>query len=299
MMPQTDAFSRFHPLVNFLYFALTITFSLALRHPLCQLLSLLCALGYLLLLEGRAGLASALRLALPLSLFSALANPIFSHIGVTVLCYLPGGNPLTAESILYGLSSGVMLCTVLLWFRSFSRVITSDKFVYLFGRVIPSLSLVLSMALRFVPLFRLRLHQVVESQRGLGRDISRGSLRHRLRSVASVLSILITWSLENAIDTADSMKSRGYGHKGRTAFSPYRFTHRDLTALLWLLCLGTLLTVGAVAGQLSWQYYPYITGAAAQTASLLLYLLYAALCLTPIIIRGKERVQWHYFISNI
>ena len=34
------------------------------------------------------------------------------------------------------------------------------------------------------------------------------------------LSIVVTWSMENAIETADSMKARGYGTKKRTA-SPY------------------------------------------------------------------------------
>ena len=108
---------------------------------------------------------------------------------------------------------------------------TSDKFVYLFGRVIPALSLVLSMTLRFVPKFKAQIQVVSEAQRCVGRDVSNGSVLQRLRNGITILSIMVTWALENAIETADSMKSRGYGLPGRTAFSIYRFDSRDKAAL--------------------------------------------------------------------
>ncbi len=46
---------------------------------------------------------------------------------------------------------------------------------------------------------------------------------------------MVTWSLENAIETADSMRARGYGLPGRTSFSIYRFDSRDSSALAWLV----------------------------------------------------------------
>lgn len=85
-------------------------------------------------------------------LLTAILNPIFNHKGLTVLFYLKR-NPVTLESVAYGAASGVMLGSVLLIFSCFNRIITDDKILYLFGRIIPSLAVVLSMALRFVPLF--------------------------------------------------------------------------------------------------------------------------------------------------
>ncbi len=67
------------------------------------------------------------------------ANPAFNHEGATILAYLPSGNPLTLEFIVYGLSAAVMMASVILWFSCYNAVMTSDKFVYLFGRVIPAL----------------------------------------------------------------------------------------------------------------------------------------------------------------
>lgn len=186
-----DAFSRYHPLVNFLFFALVLAYSMVLMHPVCLAVSLTGALVYAGELGGRRALAGHLKFALPVLLLAAIVNPAFNHAGVTILTYLPSGNPLTLESILYGLAAGAMLCTVVLWFVCFNAVITSDKFVYLFGRVIPALSLVLSMTLRFVPLFRRQLEVVRQAQFCIGRDASCGSVWQRVRRAVTIFP---SWS---------------------------------------------------------------------------------------------------------
>lgn len=75
---------------------------------------------------------------------------------------------------------------------------------------------------------------------------------------------MVTWALENAIETADSMKSRGYGLRGRTAFSIYRMEDRDKYALGWLGFCGMYLLCGSLAGGLKWWYFPMLQGAMAQ-----------------------------------
>ena len=80
------------------------------------------------------------------------------------------------------------------------------------------------------------------------------------KTAITILSIMLTWSLENALETADSMKSRGYGLPGRTAFSIYRFDSRDKLALLWLGFCGAYLLSGYATGGLRWRYFPTIEG---------------------------------------
>ena len=126
---------------------------------------------------------------LPMMVVAALVNPAFNHEGATILTYLPSGNPLTLESILYGAAAAAMLAAVVTWFSCYTAVMTSDKFVYLFGRVIPALSLVLSMTLRFVPKFQAQLQVVSEAQRCIGRDVSNGGVLRRLRNAITILSI--------------------------------------------------------------------------------------------------------------
>ena len=294
-----DRFAQYHPLVNFLYFTLVLVFSMVLRHPLAQGVSLLCACIYAVQAEGQRAVLFCLKWCLPVFLLTALFNPAFSHEGVTILLYLPTGNPLTLESILYGVSAGVLLVTVMVWFMNSSRVITSDKFIYLFGRVIPALSLVLSMTLRFIPKFKSQLAAVVEAQRSIGRDISQGSLLRRMKLAVSVLSIMITWALENAIETADSMKSRGYGLPGRSAYAIYRMSRRDAVLIVWILAASACIIAGAVSGGLSWKYFPLIsrrTGGALTFGTLAMYLL---LCATPLLLSLWEAVRWRASSSGM
>ena len=294
-----DRFAQYHPLVNFLYFTLVLVFSMVLRHPLAQGVSLLCACIYAVQAEGQRAVLFCLKWCLPVFLLTALFNPAFSHEGVTILLYLPTGNPLTLESILYGISAGVLLVTVMVWFMNSSRVITSDKFIYLFGRVIPALSLVLSMTLRFIPKFKSQLAAVVEAQRSIGRDISQGSLLRRMKLAVSVLSIMITWALENAMDTADSMKGRGYGLPGRTAFSIYRLDDRDKSALAFLLLCAFCLVMGTAASAFSFRYYPGIRAGARTPLALSFQLVYAALCAMPILLNALEERKWKSIHSKM
>lgn len=287
-----DAFSRYHPLVNFLFFALVLAYSMVLMHPVCLLISLISAVCYAIQLNGRKAVLFSLKVTLPVLLLVAIVNPAFNHAGITILAYLPTGNPLTLESILYGFAAGAMLCAVLMWFVCYNAVMTSDKFVYLFGRVIPALSLVLSMTLRFVPRFKAQLDTVRQAQFCIGRDASTGSIWQRARKAITIFSIMVTWALENAIETADSMKGRGYGLKGRTAFSIYQAEERDRYALLWLGFCGMYLFCGCLAGGLKWWYLPMLQGTMTQPFTISFYLVYLALCLTPVILNGKEVYAW-------
>ena len=110
---------------------------------------------------------------------------------------------------------------------------------------------------------------------------------------------MVTWSLENAIETADSMRSRGYGLPGRTAFSIYRFDDRDKSALAWLIFCGAYLISGWIAGGTYFRYYPTIKAAAFTPMTVSFMLVYLALVLTPVILDRREDRQWNSLQSNI
>lgn len=291
-MKNTHAFSACHPIVNFLYFAFVLVFTMFFTHPVSLCISLGTAAAYALYLNGKNTMGGTLKYMLPMALMAAVLNPLFNHRGVTVLCRLPSGNPLTLESILYGLVSAAMLAAVILWFSCYHTVMTSDKFLYLFGRLIPSLSLVLSMTLRFVPKFTAQLRRVREAQRYVGRDIGSGSARHRLKNAVTLLGILVTWSLENAMETADSMKCRGYGLAGRTAFSIFRFDRRDRCMLFWLCFCFLCILFCWMFGGAAWEYFPTLEGSPPSPLTVSFQLLYLALCVTPLILDLWEDGTW-------
>jgi len=291
-MQSRDTFSSCHPVVNFLYFGLVLLFAMCFEHPLTRFVSLIGALAYDIYLNGKKAARFTIHYMIPLMLLTAILNPTFSHEGVTIMTYLPNGNPLTLESILFGASAALMLVAVVLWFSCYSTVMTSDKFVYLFGRIIPALSLVLSMTLRFVPKFKAQIHTVSEAQRCVGRDVRNGTVPQRIRNAVTILSIMLTWALENAIETADSMRGRGYGLPGRTAYSIYRFDDRDRYALLWLGFCGFCIIGAWIAKGFYWSWYPRVKYTPFMPIVIFFHLVYIALCFTPLIMDLYADWRW-------
>ena len=231
-----DTFSGYHPLINFTYFVIVIGLSMFYMHPVFLALSLIGSVSYSIYLKGRKTVKVFLFGMLPVCLLAAAANPLFSHAGATMLFYLKDGNPVTLESIVYGLASGLMLAGVISWFSVFHEVMTSDKFMYLFGKVIPAFSLLLSMTLRFVPRFTEQIRRVAEAQQCIGRNVNNGNIFQRAKSMIPVLVPLFVSAFRRADELAMAMESRCYhGGEGRTRMRELHFHAGDLVATLLLL----------------------------------------------------------------
>ena len=296
---KDDVFAGYHPAVNFLYFVLVIGCSMFVMHPIFLAFSCIGGMAYYLYLKKWKALKTALWLMLPVFLVSTIVNPLFTHKGVTILAYFENGNALTLESILYGMGSGIMLVTVLNWFSCYNVVMTSDKFIYLFGKIIPSMSLILSMVFRFVPKFQKQIEKVSNAQKCIGRDITNGSIFNRTHHGMKILSVMTTWALENSVETADSMRSRGYGLRGRNNFSIYRFDTRDKVMAILMSAMGLVVVAGIVSKTVYFLYYPMIVINEVTISSALVYLCYGVLCLLPVVINVIEDIKWHYLKSKI
>ncbi len=295
----TNEFKTYHPIVNFVYFIFVTGFSMFFMHPFCLSVSLICGLAYLTLLKGKKSIKNNLLSVLSTIAVMGIINPLFNHQGITVVAYFPNGNPLTLQSIIYGISAAVMISSVICHFSCYNQVMTEDKFIYLFGRAMPSLSLMLSMTLRFVPRLAEQFRVIAAAQKCVGNDISKGKAVKRAKSAAAVFSVMISRSLEGAINTADSMKSRGYGLKGRTAFSIFYFDKRDKKALICILASGFYVLIGGVCGGMEFRYFPSMQGVRLNAYSISVFAAYMILCLVPIIIEIREVKKWRSIKSVI
>lgn len=294
-----DIFSGYHPIVNLLYFLIVIGCTMFYMHPVFLVLSLAGSVLYAIYLKGKKTLKVFLFGMLPSCLLMAVINPLFNHEGATMLYYLKNGNPITLESIVYGLASGVMLAGVVSWFSVFNEVMSSDKFMYLFGKTIPAFSLMLSMALRFVPRFTEQIKKVAKAQQCIGRNVTNGKLYERARHGMRILSITTTWALENSVETADSMKSRAYGLRGRTNFTLYRFDRRDGALTVFLLSVSVLLLYLSGTRQVRILYFPLFTMNELTPAAVAAYLFYGTLCVLPVVLNTMEDMKWRSLRSGI
>jgi energy-coupling factor transport system permease protein len=174
-----------------------------------------------------------------------------------------------------------------------------DKFIYLFGRVIPVTGLLISMVFRFIPLLKNRFSEIREGQKGMGMRYGKMSLFKRARQFAKEFSILISWSLEAAIETSDSMEARGYGLHGRTSFHLFRFRKRDVRILVLILLLGVVLIVSAGKGYGDIYYYPAVSYPHPWSSLILPSAAYAVMLWVPFIIDVKGELRWKKLSSGI
>ena len=288
---KTDAFSRCHPVVNFVYFLLAIGFGVVIQHPVYMLAGVLGAAAYYLLLSGSKGIKMILML-LPVFLLITVVNPLFNILGETTL-FMVFGRPYTLEALYYGAVVGGIFLVMMLWFGCYNVVLTSDKFTSLFGNLIPSLSLLLVMVLRMIPNLMRKAVQISGARKSIGKGIGENdSKKEKVLNGMTILSALTDWALEGSIVTADSMRSRGYGAAKRTNFQIYRMGMGD-----WLLLALTILLAAAtiLAGGMDAEFIPQL-----QIASLTWgFGAYCIFLLLPIALHLKEAITWHILRSKI
>lgn len=292
-----SAFSKLHPLVLMLYFAAVLSIGMFVTNPVIEIISLAGGILFCSLLTGAKEKKNDFVFYLPLMFLIAITNPLFSHNGATPIFFM-NGNPVTVEAIVYGGYLAVMIVSVMLWFKAYSFIMTSDKFVYLFGRIVPQLSLVLSMALRYVPMLKRQAKRISRTQKAMGLYTSESRF-DRLRSGMRVVSVLTGWSLENAVETGKSMKARGYGLKGRTNYSDFKFLKLDFVLLSVCILLWVITLAGTAAGKLDFYYYPEITDIPAEFYSIICYAAYGLLACLPFILEAEEMIRWKYYRSKI
>ncbi len=291
-------FRRWHPFCQFLFFAEVIGISMFVRQPVFLILSLLGAFCMAFCICRDKLWKRMLWIYLPMVVLSMVVNPLFSHEGMTILTYFPDGNPLTAESLLYGLFMGVMLGAVLLWFFSFQEEMTWDRIQCVTGIFLPAVALMLSMMLRFIPEFRRQAVRMMETRSALETEKTKRGRRRLLSRGIHVFSGLVTWSFEHSIQRSDSMRARGYGLPRRSRYRIFVWSRMDTIHTVVLAGLGAGMWQCHMFGNTGYQYYPWFRvnlGGAGVTACAVFFLL----CLYPVISCSLEERRWNYLQSKI
>lgn len=297
MQNTRDTFSSYHPIVNFIFFVGAFLFGMIIMHPAYLACSLLLSIAYYLTIKGRAGLKYILGM-LPMFILLSVLNPFFNSGGETVLFTYLSGRPFTLEALLYGIVLAALFISVINWFASYNAVMTSDKFLYLFGKWIPSLSLVLTMVLRFVPTYQKHISQISSARKCIGKSAGDGTNREKAENGLTIVSALTSWALEGGIITADSMRSRGYGCGKRTSFSLYRWERRDwILLILMLICLSAVL-ICTICGGTQAEFLPAISIEmnGYTITGMIFYIIFLAM---PTVMNIWEGILWRILRSKI
>ncbi|MBR5280789.1 MAG: hypothetical protein IKU26_07490 [Clostridia bacterium] len=291
-------FERIHAGVLFLYFTGILILCGFCYHPLVQILALVGGLGYCGCILVPKDLGKMLLFYTLPAVFVALTNPFFSKEGNTVLFYL-NQSPFTKEAFLYGVSMGLSLLCILVWFRVFNTVMTTDRLLYLFGGFFPKTSMLLTVTLRTVPRLRRRVRETREIQQAMG--IYKGDQGYvsRLKAEMAVLQGVFASAMEDAIETGDSMRGRGYGNPGRTRLRKNRFDFVQGCILVGLLFVWGVVFAALAAGGIAMQFYPEIQCTWTGVPTICFIISFGFLCFLPIGAELYERIRWKWYRSKI
>lgn len=285
-------FEACHPAVNFIFFASVIYGAVTFKHPVFLLIAYLCAFAYSVKRCGKRAVILNLCL-LPLILAFALYYSSYHHFGVTVLRKNFINNDITLESIVYGLVIGLRFATLCMWLEAMFRVVSSDKVVYLFGKVSPLLSLFLTILLRLIPRIGQEARRINLAQKGIGRGSNQGNIFRRFINCLRIFSMLITWMISALALESDSMRSRGSLLRGRTAFSIYRFDNRDRAFVIALFIYITMTAMGVILGASKMWYNPRIIWRPLNGIGIVTAIGYLALCFMPMALELWTEYRFH------
>ena len=319
---MTDEFSRYHPVVNLIFYLLVLGTTMFQMSVGLVFISLFSAVVYYFMLKKTEGLKYC-AVVVGIIIVSAIINPLFSHKGGTLLFYLFTGNPVTLESIIYGLISAIIIGAMLLWFSTFNQVMGVERILGAIGKVLPNVSLLITMIMRFIPQYtrhqrkvsmvnkinkrnygekinllnreKTEKENVIEACKKQKKKNGIDKIIDSIKEGSRTFSITTTWALENSIYTADSMKARGFGTGRRTNYSNYKFQKRDYLLMGWLVILWLVVVFSLEREKVYTYYYPFIQ----VKNNVVVYLIYGLLCLTPVLINVKEEIRWLILKSRI
>lgn len=254
-----NRFENINPTILFMYFlAALIPVMFITDYGLCCC-AIICGIIYYITLKKRFPwqfLGMMCLMILVMVVVNALIVP-----GERVLFYL-ADRQITIEGVRAGVTTGLMLTAVLLWYMCFNAVFSADRIIRAL-RHLPRTALLISMILKLVPEFIARYKKVAMVNRTTGR-----------KGFIKVTGAVFTWALERSMDTADVMTMRGYD--GTQKFQKESFGIEEIMLLIAIVVFA----VGVIINPMT------------------RIIVSAGYYLIPVIYLGKENIRWAIYESK-
>ena len=340
-----------HPAVYLLYYFIMVLFAFIFSDPYFVLTFLLLILVLIALQGISSELKNIMKLFIPLSILIMILNPLLNRTGAHKI-YLWSNFFITYEAIAYGILMSLALLIVILVFSSYNRSVSYQEMLYIFSKKLPIISMIIVMALRFIPLINSRAIEVQklnnlknngmefdENENGFDSDddlknnaydLNGGNshdesnkidldelnsnintdydskLINKLKSnkrmaaiikeaktLGKIMGITVSWSLEESMFTAKSMKARGYNATERTSYLSYKFGNADYAFIAIIIVTVSIIMVGLLQGVGMINIYPSIDFRFSDLPFNIYYLAFIVFLLPLIYLEIKERILWH------
>ncbi|MEN1968798.1 energy-coupling factor transporter transmembrane component T [Lentibacillus sp. N15] len=288
----------YHPFILFLYYVLVIAGLMLYQHPIFLLVALILIIWFNFLLDKGQRLKKWCWAIVLMSLFILVLTPIFNRRGNHILFYL-FDNPVMLEAIIQGVMIASTLAGILALFVTFNIVIPADKFLYLFSRVIPQWALLIMLSMRFVPVLQRKIKEMEMIQTVKGLSLKQGSIPRRAKNGMQLVQMLLTGSLEDSIQAADSMTARGYGLQKRSNYQAYEMKRRDWIAFGYFIVLSLMLLYGWRINAGTLQLLPELETIWKTEWKNIFMVMWIFLIGFPNLAEGKEVIKWKFYQRKI
>ena len=324
-----------HPGVYLLYYFIMVLFAFIFSDPYF-VVTFLALILVLISLQGVSSeLKNILKFYIPLSILILILNPLLNRTGAHKI-YLWSNFFVTYEAIAYGVLMTLALLIVILVFSSYNRSVSYQEMLYIFSKKLPIISMIIVMALRFIPLINSRAIEVqkLNNLKNNGIEMERDSdesndsddsnsldldqfnsnintdydskIVNKLKSnkrvaaiikeaktLGKIMGITVSWSLEESMFTAKSMKARGYNATERTSYLSYKFGNADYAFIALIIVTVGIIIVGLLKGVGMINIYPSIDFRFSNLPFNIYYLAFIVFLLPLIYLEIKERILWH------
>ena len=325
-----------HPGVYLLYYFIMVLFAFIFSDPYFVVTFLILILILIALQGVSSELKNIMKLFIPLSVLIMILNPLLNRTGAHKI-YLWSNFFITYEAIAYGVLMSLALLIVILVFSSYNRSVSYQEMLYIFSKKLPIISMIIVMALRFIPLINSRAIEVQKlnnlKNNGIefdedgtdGNNDSYDSNRvdldefnsnintdydskfiNKLKSnkrvaaiikeaktLGKIMGITVSWSLEESMFTAKSMKARGYNATERTSYLSYKFGTADYAFIALIIVTVGIIIIGLLKGVGMINIYPSIDFTFRDLPFNIYYLAFIVFLLPLIYLEIKERILWH------
>ncbi|WP_405325112.1 energy-coupling factor transporter transmembrane component T [Methanobrevibacter sp.] len=323
-----------HPGVYLLYYFIMVLFAFIFSDPYFVVTFLVLLLVLIALQGVSSELKNILKFYIPLSILILILNPLLNRTGAHKI-YLWSNFFVTYEAIAYGVLMTLALLIVILVFSSYNRSVSYQEMLYIFSKKLPIISMIIVMALRFIPLINSRAIEVqklnnlknngiemeMDSDESNDSDDSNSldldqfnsnintdydsKLVNKLKSnkrvaaiikeaktLGKIMGITVSWSLEESMFTAKSMKARGYNATERTSYLSYKFGNADYAFIALIIVTVGIIIAGLLKGVGMINIYPSIDFRFSNLPFNIYYLAFIVFLLPLIYLEIKERILW-------
>lgn len=293
---KSEFMSGLHPLTSLIYFMAVLSVVMFIFHPVFLLISTISGIIYYIILKHKNFTNTSLLFLIPIFIFITLFNPLFNHNGNTVLFSI-FNTPITLEALIYGLFSAFLFVASIIWFSCFSVIFDSEKIIFVFGKSLPTLSMLLCMIFRLIPKFKRRLTDIMQTKKAA--HTKHSNKKDKLSYMLENFSLMSALSLESSLTTTDSMCSRGFGLKKRSCFSIYKYNSKDIVYTILSVSLLLFTFICFYTLDLKSSYFPNFEIPSLTTYSVIPYISYFLLAFLPILFQLLEDLKWHFWKSKI